>query len=120
MEVYVAPFNPPSQESGTGESVRGGKWQVSTRGEGAPRWGPDGKALSDQADFGKVFAVEVKVTDTGLEIGEATPLFHTNVPAGTEPFDVSPDGEWFVMNTNAIQRSAPITLIVNWTTELKK
>jgi hypothetical protein len=35
-------------------------------------------------------------------------------------YDVSPDGERFLLNAAADENTRPLTLVVNWTVELKK
>ena len=123
-DIYIVPFNPPSEDpSATKRTdyVGGGKWQASTRGGSKASWRSDGKELFFVSGAeSKITAVEISVSNNGLEIGETTPLFQVNQPAGIDPFVVSPDGEWFVVNTSNVQGSSPINLIVNWESELKK
>lgn len=121
-EIYIIPFTPPSEDpSSAAEPTRGGKWQVSTHGGSQVKWRGDGKEVFFvSGGDSKITAVEISVTNNGLEIGAATSLFQVNQPAGIDPFDVSPDGEWFVVNTSNVQGSSPINLIVNWETELIK
>jgi Tol biopolymer transport system component len=120
-EIYVIPFNPPKEDgSPTEEPVRGGKWQVSAHGGAQVEWRADGKELYFVSADGKVTAVEIGITANGIEIGATSALFTVNQPAGIDTFDVSPDGEWFAVNTANTQGSSPINLIVNWTAELKR
>jgi Tol biopolymer transport system component/tRNA A-37 threonylcarbamoyl transferase component Bud32 len=147
-EVYIVPFNPPSEDpSAAAEPIRGGplrggglsagepqtdpsaakrtdfvgggKWQVSTHGGVQVKWRGNGKEVFFVSGDSKIRAVEISVTNNGLEIGAATSLYQVNQPAGIDPFDVSPDGEWFVVNTSNVQGSSPINLIVNWEEGLK-
>ncbi|MEK7757119.1 MAG: hypothetical protein AAB385_07890, partial [Planctomycetota bacterium] len=117
-EIYIVPFNPPSEDSAAAKRtdfVGGGKWQVSTHGGAKVKWRADGKEVFFvSGGDSKITAVEIIVTNNGLEIGASTSLFQVNQPAGIDPFDVSPDGEWFVVNTSNVQGSSPINLIVNW------
>ena len=118
-EIYIIPFNPPSEDpSAATEPTRGGKWQVSTQRGWKAKWRGDGKELFFMSGESKVTAVEIALTANGVEIGKASPLFPVDQPAGIDPFDVSPDGEWFVENAGTAQRSSPINLITNWDAEL--
>ncbi len=120
-EIYVIPFNPPTEAGSPSEGpVRGGKWQVSARGGAQVEWRADGKELYFVTGDSKVAAVEITVTANGVELGTASTLFTVNQPAGIDPFDVAPDGDWFVVNTANTQGSSPINLIVNWNAGLSK
>ncbi len=120
-EVYVIPFNPPSQDPiAAADRARGGRWQVSTHGGSQARWGGSGKELFFVSGDSKVTAVEIVVTANGIETGKATPLFPVSQPAGIDPFDVAADGDWFIENAGTAQSSSPINLITNWDAELKK
>jgi Tol biopolymer transport system component len=113
-ETYVRPF-PPA----------GGKWQVSTQGGVQPAWRSDGKELYYLALDGKIMAAEVK-PGSDFAVGLPVPLFDSGLrPEGlTESrssFVVAPDGQRFLVNTNAEEAArVPITVVVNWTGELKK
>ena len=116
-EVYVQSFPKP-----------GGKWQVTNNGGIHPRWRHDGKELFYIALDGKLMAVPVS-GEEGLEISTSQSLFETRIVEGaaTEPYliqqyDVSPDGQRFLMNVPAGDAAASptITVVVNWPAGLKK
>ena len=115
-QVYVQPFPGP-----------GGKYQVSTSGGSNPRWRRDGEELFYLAPDGKLMAVEVKVGST-FESGAAKPLFDTHVrglvSAGLSSRDnyaMSSDGQRFLINDlTQISASTPMTVVLNWTAELKR
>jgi eukaryotic-like serine/threonine-protein kinase len=120
-EVYVAPFLPPGTSSASeGKPARTGKWQLSSAGGANPAWRADGKEVYFIAADRKLMAIEVNGDGDSFEIGSATALFATNSPVGSEPFDVSADGEWFVVNTRTTSGSSPINLVTNWPTEIRK
>ena len=115
-EVYVQGFVPDHVPA-----AGVGKWQISTAGSDKPRWRRDGKELYYIAPDGKMMAVPIKSTATTFEPGIAIPLFETHV-TGFTPYDVAPDGR-FLINTvmeNAAANTSPITVVLNWTTGLKK
>jgi Tol biopolymer transport system component len=113
-EIYVRPFPGPS-----------GQWQVSTAGGSYPRWGPSGKEIDYIAPDGTLMAAPIAVEDAAIEPGRPTALFQTRIFGGgtnvsTGPqYDVSRDGR-FLINTVLDEAAAPITLIQNWSPELKK
>ena len=113
-EIYVTSF-PDAR----------GKWQVSTDGGEQPRWRGDGKELYFLSADAKLMAVSV---DTKTEFDSRTPatLFQTNPReqiATNEQvvYDVSLDGQRFVVNTKYDNGSAhPMSVILNWQNEMKK
>ena len=77
------------------------------------------------APDGKLMAVEVK-EDPTFEASAARPLFQTR---RREPisltdlfsYDVSADGQRFLVNTDVGEvTSPPLTVVLNWTAELRK
>jgi serine/threonine protein kinase len=110
-EVYVQAFPASS-----------GKWQISSGGGSQPRWRRDEKEIFYIAPDKKLMAVEIKA-GSGFEVGVPRVLFNTQIKV-TDPFfeyDVSADGERFLVNTVAAEeRSKPITVVQNWTAGLKK
>jgi serine/threonine protein kinase/Tol biopolymer transport system component len=109
-QVYIAPFPRP-----------GGKWQASRAGGSEPRWRGDGKELFFLAPDNKLMAVEVNAKEFTLEIGNAQLLFevHPATSPGTH-YDVTGDGKRFLVDSSGEGSSAPITLVVNWTADLKQ
>jgi eukaryotic-like serine/threonine-protein kinase len=103
-EVYVVPFPGP-----------GGEWQISTAGGRAPVWTRGGKEIVYQAPGDEIMAVEVR-TSPAFQAGIPRALFKTHLrpPPGAQ-FDVTPDGERFLVNLKpGDQVSDPITLVQNW------
>ena len=109
-EIYAAPFPGP-----------GGKRQISAGGGEYPRWRADGKEIFYAAPNGKLMAAEVSIKDTTIEVGAVSPLA---VPVNLNllyPYDVSADGQRFLVAAPVEQKSpAPLTLVQNWTALLKK
>jgi eukaryotic-like serine/threonine-protein kinase len=109
-EVYVVPFPGP-----------GGKWQVSTGGGNWPRWRRDGKEIFYLSPDNKIMAAEVKGNGSSFEVGAVRALFETRpYRTGGAAFDVTADGQRFIINYTAEQPTAAITLVVNWPADLKK
>ena len=107
FEIYVQPF--PNA---------GGKWQISTAGGTAPRWGHDGKELFFISPDGKLMAASIQASGDSIEHGAPAALFQTRIATGgnaslRQEYDVSADGR-FLINTVTEASSAPISLILNW------
>jgi Tol biopolymer transport system component len=116
-EVYVTPF--PLSPSGPG-----GKRQISTGGVafGFPplRWRQDGREIFYVAPDWQLMAAEVASKGTTLEVGVVRPLF-SRESAAPSGFDVSADGQRFLMLASPEQKSVePFTLIQNWAPGLNK
>jgi Tol biopolymer transport system component len=111
-----------------------GLWQVSTSGGLTPRWRADGKELYYMTayDQGQVMAVSFNATGGAPEISMPQRLFdvdlaivpHSNAVQNFHPYDVSPDGERFVLPlpVSALQDDelARITVVVNWPALLER
>jgi eukaryotic-like serine/threonine-protein kinase len=111
-EVYVAPYPGP-----------GGTRQISTAGGGHPRWRGDGAEIFYLAPDNRLMAATVNGKRSSFEVGEVKPLFetHTISGLGNSRYDVTADGQRFLVNTATEARAAePITVVVNWTAGLKK
>jgi Tol biopolymer transport system component len=121
QQVYVKRF-----PSGSG------KWQASTTGGLFSRWRRDGRELFfiDQPDEGRMMSVDVKVTGDAIQFGPPRALFDSgyvniNHPANWIAYDVSPDGQRFLIPRPAAavsdsKNGSPITVVLNWTAALNK
>jgi eukaryotic-like serine/threonine-protein kinase len=114
MEVYLQPFGTP-----------GRKVQVSTAGGAQARWRRDGNELYYVALDGKLMAVAIAVTASGVEVGNAVPLFpsHIGDPLQTNmrrAYVPSDDGQRFLVDTLTDAAVAPITVVLNWHPEPDK
>jgi eukaryotic-like serine/threonine-protein kinase len=111
VELYVASFPGP-----------GGKRQVSSAGAGTPaKWRNDGKEIFYLSPDDKLMGAEVNGQGATLEVGAVRALFEIRRGGPGYVYDVTADGQRFVVNTAVEQKeSAPITLVVNWTADLKQ
>jgi hypothetical protein len=98
----------------------GGKWQVSPGAGCTPRWRGDGKELFYLSTDNKVMSVDVKATGSSFEVGAVHTLFETRPYSSFSSYDVTVDGQRFVLVQQTEQSSAAITLAVNWLAELKR
>jgi len=113
FQVYVTPFPGP-----------GGKWQVSNEGGWFPQWRRDGREIfyvSPSDD--KIMAAEVKANGSSFEVGAVRALFEIRPYFGlftANLFDVTPDGQRFIVAYDAQQSNTALTLVANWPALLKK
>jgi eukaryotic-like serine/threonine-protein kinase len=108
-EVYLAPF--PKGD---------GKWQVSTSGGAYPTWRADGKEIFWSSLDNTFFAATVKANGSDLQVGVPQSLFHEGLIGNGFPYDVSADGQRFLVDRAEEATAAPLYLMVNWTAALKK
>jgi Tol biopolymer transport system component len=112
-EVYVNAYPGP-----------GGKYQISTEGGTEPLWNRNGPELFYRSGD-RMMAVDI-TTQPAFSAGRARVLFQglyqTN-PTMNANYDVSPDGQRFLMLKPAsAQEAAPtqINIVLNWFEELKQ
>lgn len=109
-QIYVTPF-----------PGRGGKQQVSSAGGGAEaRWRRDGKELFYITLDGQLMAAEVTLGKGVVDLGPVQRLFDGIVTTRGPTYEVSDNGEKFLVVDDGIRGARPLTLIQNWTAALKK
>jgi Tol biopolymer transport system component/tRNA A-37 threonylcarbamoyl transferase component Bud32 len=111
-EVYVAAF--PKPES---------KWVISTAGGTWSRWRRDGKEIFYIDPSNTLMAAEVDGQGSTFRVGTVRPLFQTRPTGAGYRYDVSADGQRFVVNSlpeQAQASSVPITVVVNWAAGLRR
>jgi eukaryotic-like serine/threonine-protein kinase len=112
-EIYVSPF-----------PAVGSKWLVSRGGGTEPRWRRDGKEMFYLSADGKITAVPVKLGAT-FESGTPFPLFQPRLRQPISAldvcsYDVSADGQRFLINTKVDAPSAaPLSVVLNWQKEIE-
>jgi eukaryotic-like serine/threonine-protein kinase len=112
-EIYAQPYPGP-----------GGKWQISTVGGTEPVWNPNGRELFYRSGD-RMMAVDI-ATQPGFVAGTPRMLFEGRyevAPAPIVNYDVSPDGQRFLMVKPGEQaQAAPtqINVVLNWFEELKR
>jgi Tol biopolymer transport system component len=112
-EIYVQPYPGP-----------GGKWQISTEGGTEPMWNPKGRELFYRSGE-KMMAVDI-ATQPSFAAGKPRVLFegrYNPAPGTGTNYDVSPDGQRFLMIKPSEQaQAAPtqINVVLNWFEELKR
>jgi Tol biopolymer transport system component/predicted Ser/Thr protein kinase len=113
FEIYVQPYPGP-----------GGKWQISTEGGIDPVWNPNGRELF-YGSGDKMMVVDI-AAQPGFAAGKPRMLFegrYERAPVPVANYDVSPDGQRFLMLKPSEQaQAAPtqINVVLNWFEELKQ
>jgi len=117
FEIYVTPF----------PDVKGGTWPISTAGGTRPLWARDGKELFFVAPDGAMMAVPVDPRGSAWSAGSPMKLFEgpyaTGTPSGGRNYDLSADGNRFLMvkQPPGSQATAPqIVMVQHWVEELKR
>jgi len=116
FQIFVRPF----------PNVEGGHWQISSRGGTMPVWARGGQELFYLDSTNALTAVSVHTTPTfGFE--GPTKLFDGPYYFGAagRTYDVSPDGQRFLLIKNTMSGDQTSTLpsivvVVNWVEELKQ
>jgi serine/threonine protein kinase len=108
-EVYVRSILPTA-----------GKLLVSPSGGSRPEWRRDGKEIFYLNADGELMAAEVKQNGSALEIDAPTRLFKARTESFLPSFDVSADGQRFLVVSSSPQKQqSPITVSINWDAQLK-
>ncbi len=119
-DVYARPFPGPGEEI-----------TLSVGGGGEPVWGRSGRELFYRHE-GKLLVVPLRNATGTLSAGKPTVLFTdpyrldiSGSAGGVANYDVSPDGQRFVMveplhAENSQPRSARIEVVLNWSDQLER
>jgi serine/threonine-protein kinase len=114
-EIYVQAYPGP-----------GGKWQVSDDGGNEPMWNPNGRELFYR-NGDRMMSVEVNSAH-GFTFGKPRVLFTGRYRPSSNwwarpNYDVSADGQRFLMLKTAGENSPPpteVNVVLNWTAELRR
>jgi serine/threonine-protein kinase len=117
VEIYVRPF----------PNVGGGQWLVSTAGGKTPLWARSGKELFYVGADEAVLRVPVEARGGTWNAGTPTKLldarYLTHVAADVRMYDVSPDGQRFLMlkalGTDPDSGPSALIVVQHWDEELK-
>jgi serine/threonine-protein kinase len=114
-QVYVRPFPGPEV-----------KWLISEEGVGGgqPVWSPDGRELFYRSG-NKTLVVSIQTRGQTLTAGSPQVLFegqyvNHSIPAGFQYYDISPDGNRFLMLKEITPETTQINVVLNWFEELKR
>jgi Tol biopolymer transport system component len=110
MEVYVRRLGDASASP-----IR-----VSTDGGASPAWRGDGRELFFLDDGGRIVAVPFEPSDPP-RVGIGVPLFEGGLEeAADRQFDVTADGQRFVLNRTSAAGGEPIRVVLGWRERLQQ
>jgi len=114
-EIYIQDF-PPS----------GTKYQISNMGADQPHWSRNGKELFflTVGATGDLMSVSVEAgvgadRKPALKAGLPRKVVSFNYLSDRNNYDISPDGQRFLVNTTDEQALSPLNVILNWTSAIK-
>ena len=111
-EVYVRPF----------PSVDSARWTISVSGGVEPVWSRSGRELFFRTQTGDMMAVPIAPGNT-FQAGTPVKLFtapHLWSDDRHHSYDVSLDGQRFIMIRNSQKNSQTLGVVVNWGSEIKR
>jgi len=113
-QVYIRPYPGPGDKFLVSEEREGG---------GEPVWSPDGTELFYRS--GRRMMVVSVQTEPSFRAGRPGVLFEgshraTNRPLGFQYYDISPDGQRFLMIKQGQTAGGQINVVQNWFEELKR
>ena len=116
FEVYVRPADGSS-----------GKWQISSGGAAYPIWSRDGKEIFLAYENGLIQTVDVETSGGQFRVSRPRELFSgpfADLTTSACMYDVTPDGQRFVMFQGEIDQSSTghehVRVISNWFAELER
>jgi Tol biopolymer transport system component len=113
LEVYVAPVPSTGGKTLVSAGISGNELQ------GGARWGHDGRELFYMSADRRLMSVPVRTTPM-LEVGTPVPLFMFQGRTWVD-FAVSADGKRFLaVVPQAFAGEQPLTVILNWTAEVRR
>lgn len=114
-EVYARPFN----DGKVGDDKR----RISVNTGHQPVWNPNGQELFYVSEDGQLMSVAVRRSGAHVEFGAPKALFRTRMLAQfniSHEYDVTPDGQRFIMGTLVSAKPAPATVMLHWPEAVKR
>jgi dipeptidyl aminopeptidase/acylaminoacyl peptidase len=98
----------------------GTRYQVSTTGGVEPRWAASGRELFFRSG-NQMLSVDLTISGTSARIGRPQTLFEGSYLEWTGGnYDVTPDGERFIMVRTANASTGTLSVRVNWKSEIQR
>jgi hypothetical protein len=116
-EIYVLPYPPAGSQDQ--------EYTISTDGGTEPVWAPGGHELFYRHG-NDMMSVAVSTARGSLIAGRPVPLFtgqfalDNSTTQTMANYDISRDGKRFLMLKSTSQTTAPVSVVLNWTEELKQ
>jgi Tol biopolymer transport system component len=125
-QVFVSRFSEELVEKarnagGTRLALDGvARWQISYEGGSRPRWRGDGKELYYVRADNVLVAVALELEGESLRVGASTPLFAAAIRFRDYAYDVTLDGQRFLLNTQGAGTKTPLVLVTGWSADLER
>jgi eukaryotic-like serine/threonine-protein kinase len=108
-ELQVSTFPDPQKR----------RWTISSGGGYQPRWSKDGRELLYFAPGGKLMSVQLSLSPefraSAPKLLFERPIFGSGVSGNQIRWDLTRDGQRFLINTSSSDESGtPITVVLNW------
>jgi eukaryotic-like serine/threonine-protein kinase len=100
-----------------------GKWQISSQGGTQAHWRRDGKAIFYWATDHTFMEAQVEAQGSHFQVNAVRPLFKAVMPLfplASSSYDVTPDGQRFIVNTANSTGDQPLTVVTNWTARVSR
>jgi hypothetical protein len=95
-------------------------WRISTEGGRGPYWSKSGRELFYVDLASRMMAVPTTM-GASLSVGEPMALFPTTLDESSgRQYDVSPDGQRFLLNQSAATATNPIIVVRDWGPEIER
>ncbi|HEX6650677.1 MAG TPA: protein kinase [Pyrinomonadaceae bacterium] len=109
-EIYVQPV-----------PVNGEKWRISSNGGQLASWRKDGKELFYITAEGRLMSVDI-TSSPKFESTVPRQLFQTSIKNTQQGlcYAATADGQRFLVNTYVQESNEPMTVVLNWTNDLKR
>ena len=85
-----------------------------------PRWRKDGKEIFYLTPDGQLMATQLSVQNGALNVGQVEKLFDGVVTSRGYSYDVSADGQKFLVVDAGASSGQTLHLLQNWTAALRK
>jgi hypothetical protein len=119
-QVYVVPFHAAELAANAATGIApGGRWLISSDAGNLPRWRHDGKELFYLGPGNTVMAVDVDGKGASFIVGRSQKLFVAPSSPVSVAYDVTPDGQKFVMGASPEEDEPPLVLMQNWMARLQ-
>jgi hypothetical protein len=107
------PFRPPSADQPSPRTA-GVRVRISSSGGILPRWRANGTELFYISKDQQVMAASIDSHGDTLVVHRVVPLFAINPNPVGWVYDVSPDGQRFIVNSLGDEGKRPLVLVTNW------
>jgi len=112
-QVYVAGLSAAAPEQGPTS-----RWQISSTPGILPRWRGDGRELFYLGVDNRIMVAAISTRGSDLAVDSVRPLFTVNPQLTRSAYDVTSDGQRFLVNTLGDREQLPMTIVVNWPSAL--